>query len=240
MKRLLPSVVLLLLLAVQACNDNNKNSSTLRLTISPKWGNDDLRLQTVYPVNGGYMKIENMGFYLSHIKLVRTDNTEVEVDSAALFLFNNNKLTLNLNAPVGGYKGIKFGVGLDSAQNKISPSSRPSTDPVFYDNTLYWDGNREHLFVQLEGRYGTSSSSVTSLCFYHIGFDSMYRAASVTRAFTVAEGQTLELNMLADVSTVFNGTNAVNIATDPATHTNDYPAVAHQFADRFTQIFSIP
>ena len=240
MKKSVPFAVAIMLLLFAACKRDDNSATTLKLTITPKWGTNDLQLQNAYAVNGGYMKFESFGMYLSHIKLVRTDNTEVEVDSALLLIYSAGSQTYNLKAVAGSYKAVKFGIGLDSVQNKISPSTVPDNDPVYANNLLYWDQNRKHLFVQMEGAAGTSANSLNSVFFYHIGFDSMYRSATVSKNFTISEGQPMTLDLRADVSQVFTGANGVNVITDPATHTSDYPAVAHKVADTFTQIFSLP
>jgi hypothetical protein len=149
-------------------------------------------------------------------------------------------MTVSLSPVAGDYKAIKFGIGLDSAQNTINPANVPANDPVYADNTLYWDGGRKHLFIQIEGNTGANTTNMNSVCFYHIGFDSMYRSATVSKSFSISEGQSFNLNLQADLSQVFNGANGVNVFTDPLTHTSDHPAVAHQVADHFTHIFSIP
>lgn len=235
MRRYSILVALAFVLFLASCK---KDPATLQIRFTPTWGSDALKLHTTYSSPSGYLSFSSFDMYLSHIKLIKTDNSEVEVDSAVLILYNDNTITINLNPSKGDYKGIKFGIGLDSIQNNISPDNVPDNDPVYKDNTLYWDTNRKHLFIQMEGASGTNST-LGSIFFYHIGFDSLYRSASVVKSFSVADGKSTTLNLNADIQQVFTGSNAVNIISEPSTHTDDYPVVAHKVADNFTQIFSI-
>jgi hypothetical protein len=235
MRRYSTYIATALILFLASCK---KDPATLQIRFTPTWGNDALKVHTTYSSPSGYLSFTSLDMYLSHIKLIKTDNSEIEVDSAVLILYNDNAITINLNPVKGDYKGIKLGIGLDSLQNNINPADVPDNDPVYKDNTLYWTMNREHLFIQMEGASG-SNSTLGSIFFYHIGFDSLYRSASVTKSFSVADGQSTTLNLKADIQQVFNGTNAVNVISEPSTHTDDYPVVARKVADNFTQIFSI-
>jgi hypothetical protein len=224
------------LLFLASCH---KDAGTFTIKFQPKFGSADLKLNTTYSTpDGKYLSFSSFGMYLSHIKLVKTDNSTVEVDSAVLFVYADNSYMMNLKAVNGSYKGIQFGIGLDSAQNRISPANVPSNDPVYYNNALWWDVPRYHLFTQMEGHSGTTSS-LNSIFFYHVGTDSVYRSAYVTKSFSIADGQATSLVLNTDLRQIFYGANAVNVFTDPATHSTDYPAVAKTVADAFTQSFSI-
>ncbi len=231
------SYVLLVLGIVVFLASCRKDPATLTLTVQPKWGTDNLQLNTTYAVNGGYLQFHNLGLYLSHIKLIKTDNSEVEADSVALMWYTGSEIKIKLSPIEGDYKGIKFGVGLDSIQNNINPAD---VDPqsAYYDNSLYWAMNLEHLFIQMEGASGTQSN-LGSIFFYHIGTDPMYRTATANKTFSVSAGQNTSLTLNADVSKVFNGTNAVNVITEPTTHSTDNVATAQKVADNFSQIFTL-
>ena len=236
MRRLSVFVIIASILLLASCH---KDPGTFSIKFQPKFGAADLKLDTVYSTpDGKYLKFSSMGLYLSHIKLVKMDNSEVEVDSAALFIYANNAITMHLAAVNGSYKAIKFGIGLDSTQNLRDPSIVPGNDPVYADNTLWWGAPRFHLFTQMEG-YAGSTSSLGSIFFYHVGTDPMYRTATVTKSFSISDGQATALTLNADLEQVFYGANSVNVLTDPYTHTTDEPVVATTVANAFTQIFTL-
>lgn len=214
-----------------------KDPATLSLTVQPKWGSDNLQLNTTYSSTGGYMNFSSFGMYLSHIKLVKADNSEVEVDSMALINYANNAIKIDLKAVEGSYKGIKFGIGLDSAQNAISPAQVDDLS-AYKPDVLYWSQGLDHLFIAMEGHSG-STSSLGSTFFYHIGTNTMYRTTEADQPFTVAAGSSTSLTLDADISKVFSGANGVNVLTQPGTHSTDSVAIAVKVADNFTQIFTL-
>lgn len=224
-----------LALGLASCH---KDPATLSLTLQPKWGSDNLQLNnTTYSSPGGYMKFSSFGMYLSHIKLVKSDNSEVEVDSMALIWYTGSAIKIDLKAVDGSYKGIKFGIGLDSVQNSISPA-QVDDNSAYKPDVLYWPMGLNHLFIQMEGHSGSTTSLGNSF-FYHIGTDVMYRTTEVDKAFTIANGSATNLVLDADVSKVFSGTNAVNVLTQPGTHSTDSVGIAVKVADNFTQIFTL-
>lgn len=214
-----------------------KDPATLSLTVQPKWGSDNLQLNTTYSSTGGYMNFSSFGMYLSHIKLVKADNSEVEVDSMALINYANNAIKIDLKAVEGSYKGIKFGIGLDSAQNAISPA-QVDDQSAYKPDVLYWAQGLDHLFIAMEGHSG-STSSLGNIFFYHIGTNAMYRTTEVDQPFSVAAGGSTSLTLDADISKVFSGANGVNVLTQPGTHSTDSVAIAVKVADNFTQIFTL-
>ncbi|MCW3126696.1 MAG: hypothetical protein JWO03_2354 [Bacteroidetes bacterium] len=236
MRRSSVYIVAALIVLLTSCH---KDPATLQIRFTPKWGADDFKLHTTYATLGGYMNFSSFDMYLSHITLIKNDNSEVEVDSAVLISYNDNAITINLTPAKGDYKSIKFGIGLDSAQNKISPADRPN-DPVYGNSLLYWDAARLHLFLHMEGLSG-NTSNLGDPFFYHEGNDSIntLRTTTVSKSFSVSDGQSTVLNLQGDISKVFTGANAVNVTTNPTTHTRDNPQTATLVANAFSQIFSI-
>lgn len=227
-------VLMGLALSLASCR---KDPATLSLTVQPKWGSDNLRLNTVYSSTYGYMNFSSFGMYLSHIKLVKTDNSEVEVDSMALINYADNAIKIDLRAVEGSYKGIKFGIGLDSLQNSISPA-QVDDHSAYKPDVLYWPLGLDHLFIAMEGHSG-STSSLGNIFFYHIGTNAMYRTTEVDQPFSIAAGSSTDLTLAADVSKVFSGVNGVNVLTQPGTHSTDSVGIAAKVADNFTQIFTL-
>src|SRR4051812_7247713 len=117
MKKTLAVLTLAFMLALTACH---KDPGTVSLKLNPMFGNYNMALKSVYQApDGKYFKFTMLKMYLSHIKLVRTDNTTVEI-SPLVYLSSDTASQLSMpvvQAPSGSYKAIQFGIGLDSAQD---------------------------------------------------------------------------------------------------------------------------
>jgi hypothetical protein len=128
-------------------------------------------------------------FYLSHIKLVRADNTEVEIkDAAFLDWSDNNWKSFSANVDAGTYKGIKFFVGLDPQQNAGNPDDYAADEPLGPKDDMFWEWLK-HRFVVLEGTADTLGNNFGGGnigLVYHTGRDTCYRevALSGTRVYS--------------------------------------------------------
>ena len=68
---------------------------------------------------GNHFSISRVSYYLSQIKLIKSDNSSVLVKEYQYVDADNtssNKLIFN-SIPIGDYIGIKFNIGLDSLHN---------------------------------------------------------------------------------------------------------------------------
>ena len=241
-KKIFSYLAILLLITVASCK---QELATLRMQVYPTWAGSSFALNTTYATpDGKYLNFNVNKLFLSHIKLIKNDNSTVEVSTAAFIDFASNSNVINLAAPVGDYKGIEFGIGLDTAQNHIDPAATPS-DPIFGATPgMWWDASpgvpaRYHLFADIEGYSGTTAS-LGGTFFYHVGTDSFYRSAMVSKSFSISNGQNTALLLQADFQKLFYGTTtAVNVIDEPYTHSTDAVATAKRIADGSTQLFSL-
>jgi hypothetical protein len=214
------------------------NTGTVKIKFQPTFGTGNLKMDSTYATpDGKYVNFSSIGLYLSHIKFTKTDNSIVEVDSAVILIYADSAIGFSFSAPAGTYRSVTFGIGLDPTQNRIVP---PITyfDPVYSNTDLWWSAPRYHLFEQLEGYSGTSSS-LGSIFAYHVGLDSNYHTATVSKSFSVSSGQATSMILNADLEQVYYGPNAINVITQPTTMSDDYPDRAKTIAYAFTQLFSI-
>ena len=134
------STVLFLFVAVFISSCHKPKDGSFTLQLKAKYGNQSFAVNTPNTdPQGRRIQIDNLKFYLSHIKLIKTDNSEVELKDVMLCdLGNPNSLSFN-NADVkGDFKAIKFSCGVDSVQNLTDPLSVPSSNPLSSDNNMYW------------------------------------------------------------------------------------------------------
>jgi hypothetical protein len=234
-------VGLLILASCSRHNDNNQSSLTL--SINPMFGSNAMSLNHTYEApDHKYYNFSNFKFYLSHIKLVHSDASTVEVCPIAYFSADDSRTwNISLTNTAGSYVGIQFNIGLDSTQNSM-PVSIDSTNPLYANNFTTWGSKSlQYVFVQLDG-YADTVSNPSNIITYHVGTNVNYTSAPVlAKNFSVnSSTQTLTLN--ADLQKVFYNaadTGVINIFVNPITQTTDHPALAHTFITEFPQIFSL-
>lgn len=231
------------LLTVSGCKE--KDNSNFTVTLKAFVGAQPLTFSSSY--NDGVSKefyFSGVKFYLSHVKLIREDNSEVEIKDAAFFDYRDNDWkAFKAEVPAGTYKGIKFGIGLDPAQNQIDPDTRPDTDPLGPQEDMYWEWLK-HRFINIEGAadtLGTNFSGAIIGLAYHVGRDETYRTATLSNGnFIVQEGSDKEIFLNLDFNKVFfEGANAIDMFAMPGTQSeNNDLYIANQFADKFSTAFT--
>ena len=238
---------LLLLLAfgllLSSCKKEEQGNFTMQ--VKAKYGDAAFAIHgaNIDP-QGRRVQIDNLKFYLSHVKLIKTDNTEVDLKSVALCDFSNaGSLTFNVDKLEGDFKAIKFSCGLDSLQNESDPLNFPAGDPLSGENNMYWSWLK-YQFQVVEGRCDTTTTGTGSYNWflrYHIGGNSYYRTTTINKNFSICCNNKATINLVLDVKKIFYGAQTLDIITEPETQSGatDNPAVAPKFVDNFSQAFSI-
>lgn len=242
-KLLIAIVTFSVLVTIGGCKEKDKSNFTV--TLKTFVSGQALTFNSIY--NDGISKefyFNGIKFYLSHVKLIREDNSEVEIKDAVFFDYRDNDWkAFKAEVPAGTYKGIKFGIGLDPVQNQIDPDSRPDTDPLGPQEDMYWEWLK-HRFINIEGvadTLGTNFSGATVGLTYHVGRDVTYRNATLTNGtFVVQEGSDKEIFLNLNLNKVFfEGPNAIDMFAVPGTQSEDADLyIANQFADKFSTAFS--
>jgi len=249
MRKILMWFMIVGVVAINSCHKPRNNQGGLTLKINPMFGSHAFALNQVFEApDGKYYNFANYKFYLSHIKLVHSDGSTVEVSPVTYFSADDSRtwdITL-ANTP-GSYTGIRFNIGLDSAQDATTPDAvtTDSLNPYWGNNYTYW-GNAalQYVFVQVDGYGDTVANPTTSsIIEYHVGTQANYTVvASLAKNFSTATNTQTVLNVNADLQKVFYNspdTGVINILTTPVTQTTDNPALAHTFITYFPKIFSL-
>ncbi|MBL0309742.1 MAG: hypothetical protein IPP77_08745 [Bacteroidetes bacterium] len=183
-------------------------------------------------------------FYVSHIKLIKNDNSTVELSEVEFFDYSETiSKSFSVNAPAGDYKGIEFFVGLDSAQDKTKPEDYPASEPLGPKTGMYWPW-LNHRFVNLEGTADTLGQNFAGGNIglnYHVGTDACYRQVSLLgKPFSIIDGASKTIYLNVDILKVFYGqTDSLDMFLNPGTQSeNNDIGVAIKFADQFSKAFS--
>jgi hypothetical protein len=234
---------------VAGCKHPAKNG-TVVINVQANFGSRPLVLDDWYTdPDNRYMKVESLLFYLSHMYLVKNDNSLVKATDLQFFDASNpGTLSITVPGVSGDYSGITFYCGVDSITDSICHNEsyvptalQPGLEPGMYWTMLRWQ------FEHVDGVWG-ADTSVTSFnpMVYHVGgYNSMYHAVSLNSAFSVCCGSTTTKTLILDYEKIFyNGNNQVmNITTQNFTYSDidsvgEVP-IALQFASNFSQAFSL-
>ncbi len=227
-----------------SCCKKNKPGN-FKILLQANVGSQPLSFSTTY--NDGLGKdfyISKLKFYLSHIRLIKPDNSEVEITDVAFFnADDNNWKSVAAEVQAGTYKGLKFSIGLDPTQNATNPDNYSNNDALGPKEDMFWEWQK-HRFIVLEGVADTSGNNFTGGNHglgYHVGTDTTYRTTSISGAdIVVEEGVERQLILHLDLMKVFySSTDTINMFTESATQseTGDLPT-AIKFAEQFSKAFA--
>lgn len=178
-----------------------------------------LNTQTYSNANGDRFNISVFKYYVSNIKLTKSDGSVYAVpESYILADVAKPETLLNSmgNIPVGDYTKISFTIGVDKERN-LSGAQTGALDPI---NGMFWTWNSGYIFVKLEGTSPQSTAANNALTF-HIGgivdpnntirtFSTDFSSANPLRIRTDKKPQ---LHFKVNAASLFTGKQAVNFAT---------------------------
>ena len=132
---------------------------------------------------------------------------------------NDEMQKVVLLAPIGDYTGISMGIGLDSIQNNLEPTSFPSEHPLSADQNTWWSAWDKYRFVMIEGRIdGDSSGTLDDIFGYHTGHDICYREKEFTKNFSITTNSKTQLNFTIEMNDLFFGDDTLDVYTEPTFH----------------------
>ena len=191
--------------------------------------------------SGRKFNIADFRYYISNIVLIKNDGSEYAL-SGKVILVNPATHEYELgDVPVGGYKGFKFMLGLDSATNHADPTTYPASNPLAIQSpSNHWDWNSGYIFMKVEGNVDTTLASNGPLdfqYFYHVGMDGFKRTIDFsTDAFTVVSGSDYSVGIEFDLLKMLNN---VDMRTENVTHTMNNMPLAMKIADNWQGAFEL-
>ncbi len=184
------------------CKNNNSNSGTLQIKLSHKVDNNAFQLDTMaYTCDAGYKyQVTKLNYYLSDFIFTKSDGSQYKCDSvfyvdAAL---DPNNILVFPNVAPGNYTKLNFCLGLDSIHD-IS-NALPTT---MNNINMQWPdmmGGGYH-FMKLEGHYIDSTGTWGYAM--HLGKNKNLVHIQLTRAFSISENNTGNLNLVMNINQWF-------------------------------------
>jgi hypothetical protein len=208
------------------------------------------------PYNGDSVVLDALKFYVSNVRLVKADGTEHPITDLHLFNFRTNSSVgkvahlvgeaLAANVPLGHYNGIRYTIGLTSAQNATDPTTLPATHLLSDFQGMFWSWATGYRFFLLEGRMDTipnDGNEVFShgLSWHYGGNDLRIERELVGTTYhfevrTSQETQFIQFFDIASILTPFqSGLDTLNLRTQNITHQSSVAEteLAHKVKSNF-------
>lgn len=258
MKALYKTIALLFVVAVLSnCKKDKKEpepeaptspittqpGGNLQIEFEGMVGDSDLVLSTATYTNqaGNTFNVTLCKYYISNIKITKTDNTVwAEPNSYHLIDYSNPLSTIieMTGVPYADYKSIEFMLGVDSARN-VSGAQTGALDPT---NGMFWSWNSGYIMAKVEGTSPQSTATANALTFHVGGFKG---ATSALKVFSPSFGGSLanvsstivpKIHLKADILEWFQTPTAINFGTLNTVHMpgNDAKTIADNYADMFS------
>lgn len=197
-------------------------TGTLELNFTPYWNGAALEfdvLQSAY--FGRKITLDSFQFYVSNIRAVKNDNSEVKIGDIALFDFLKTGKTNHgsgvfqaFTLEVGDYKGLIFDIGVSPALNHTNAATYNPDSPLHTSKNMFWNETDGYTFLFLKGK--TDSAGVQFPVSYRIGLDDLLTNLNYTTqskdAFAIQKNVETQFILQIDVREILDG---IDIARKP-------------------------
>ena len=255
MKYILLSIFCLCLFLASCANDNvspiTKKGGSVILNIDNVIGNQNLEYDKTYSIaSGEKYTIKKLKYYISNIQFMKSDGsvTTVQQDSSYFLVDESNSTSMILSLPqveIGKYLAIRLMIGVDSAKSMAPLEKRRGVlDMSGLGQDMYWTWNQGYIFFKMEGIY-TDFSGKNDDYTYHIGgFGNNGSSLNNIKVITIPLGSTecevsedkkLTINLIADISKVFNGKKEITIVDHPII---TFSPFSIDIADNYSEMMS--
>ena len=201
---------------------------------------------------GNPYRINNIQFYLSNVRLLRADGTEVGVTDSLEFeiqqstgetiqgtvednfaLVNRNTFSdydLGTFRESGTFTGMRFAIGIEGTANTADPNSISTAHPLgVQEEDMYFNADSGYVFNRIEFFRDTIASD-TIPTILDIGLEQNLQRTVLFAEFTLIEGFNTVLTLQIDYATWFTG---IDMKNDSET------MIAEKIVENIAQSFSL-
>jgi hypothetical protein len=197
---------------------------------------------TVMDAAGRRVSLSLAQFYMSGIRIKKTDGTFYTINNAYLLKKTETEVYLVGSVPPGNYLTVSFNVGIDSATNAKDPASyTDATNVLSSQIPSMWFGSvsQGYIFLILQGKADTSAShnGPLNLPFQlKIGSNALLRNVTLpVHSFSVSSNQDTYVHITCDYGKLIE-----NLDLGTENNTDSYttnPALAKKVADNIPNMF---
>ncbi len=193
----------------------------MTLNLHANYGGQPLAMDQAYPFGTNVVKFDQFNFFISNVTLLEAE-TEDETDlmeiGLADFGTSSNASFSFSTVPAVKYRGMKISFGVPSGLNKSSVSNYGSGHPLkkAFDTHFWADGN-SFFFMKLSG---TDSQNRDFELFP--AKNSNFMTVIFPKTFTLADGESLDLDLSVDVLKLLLYANSQPIDFDEVANLSTY------------------
>ena len=195
----------------------------IQLRVIPLWNGALFDKNIIYNNVMDYaVRVQLFRLYLSDLYLLDGTN-EYHLSDAELFNLTDGSQSFDLDAPVGDYTGLHFGIGIPQNLNHQDPTQYAGDHPLSVSNGMHWSWTDGYRFVIFDGRFDTLTTDtieLPELFSIHTGMDTCYRDREFDALpITVVAGAYTQVDITFDLAKFFyTATDTIDLAIDNQAH----------------------
>lgn len=249
MKGISSLLLMLLVVILAGCGDDDAGSGSLKLNFKLKYGDQSLVMFEPYTYpTGQKMTFSRFSFYFADAQLKSGSNytgiheisyhTLTNSHTGAAAAAKGYDYTIP-NIKAGNYTSLKFALGVPKVSNDKTPADFANSH-VLSNQAEYWSGWKSYVFTKTEGLIdfdgdGTMESGYA----LHTGANEALRTIELPVNLTIAEGKESTLNITIDLKKEFGSNPVYDIVTNPQIHSISQAAQVKQLIDNLATAFSV-
>lgn len=208
-------------LVLVRCTDDDDNSGTdntqpkLLITFDPWAAEDEIHIGDRFQnPHGCTVEMSNLRFYLSNIRLHRSEGEPIDLSEIEFIDIKNHKRTLEFLIDPGAYTGLSFDLGVPEHLNgtdnpDFMVSVYSPSHALSEGNGMYWAWQTGYRFCVFEGRFDTVPNAtypLTRTFAFHSGLDTLFREVGFfPHAYNATAGHSRHMIFKIDLNKIFAG-----------------------------------
>lgn len=215
---------LVLLFSCSSDEETISGEGAINLEFDQVFGGADLilRNQANTLSNGEILRVEEMKYIVSNIRLKKADGTTYTVPKASsYFIIDETDLasqTISLpNIPAGDYVSVTFGIGVDEEQFNLGAAGQGNFLALAEAEGMMWSWSAGYKFVMFEGTFTTPTQTEAAVFMVHTGRTGLaYNYTEVTLNLPenakVRTSITPKVHIFTDTKEILDGQNKISLA----------------------------
>lgn len=256
MKKIL-SIVTIITVLFSSCDKDetpltDNTPGKVSLNFDAVFSNTDFALNTNFTAGTKTYNFNKFRYWVSNVVLVKANGEEYSVpksyflleetaavtvqDGAYTYPANKRELVELSDIPAGEYKGIKFGVGVESKYNDNLSLTIGELSQLNGMTNVSWMWHTSYIFTAVAGK--VTESAITKNIQVETGLNANYKSVSLNFSQNLKVGGTeaSSINLKADVAKALDGIDVTATPIVGAAQATTMTTLANNYS---TKVFSV-